>query len=142
TARSWLYLYALPGLELHLRRIPRDAVQLLDVRGELCAPPADEIQLLLGDAPPALPHALLVMLPVPGDALPVHRCSFGGQTPVGASTAAASCSTCASACSTVAALPQRRSRLQDLSLRTSRLATSAAKSKNAPAPFGRRRLGL
>src|SRR2546429_4728595 len=68
-----LLLLRLPGLELALRHRGGDAVDLLDLREELLAPPADQVQLVGADPAPAHPRDDLEVLPVLLDGGPFHE---------------------------------------------------------------------
>src|SRR5436190_4237711 len=65
-------LLTLPGFELHLRGILRDAVGLLDVHREELAPAGDDVEVAGADPRPALARQHLVMQPVALNACPVR----------------------------------------------------------------------
>src|SRR5438105_7548017 len=68
-----LPLLRLPGLELALRHRGGDAVDLLDLRKELLAPPADQVELVGADPPPAHARDDLEVLPVLLNGGPFHE---------------------------------------------------------------------
>src|SRR5438132_14315546 len=69
-------LRRLPGRELLLRLLARQAIRLLDLARELRAPARDRVDLLGSQLPPVPQRVALEMLPVARNAIPLHRLSF------------------------------------------------------------------
>ena len=74
--RMALLLRVLPGGDLQLRLLARQAIGLLNFPRELLALAGDRLDLLGGEPAPVPQGVALEMLPVAGDAMPLHWISL------------------------------------------------------------------